>query len=306
MADMASCSVADLAADMADMEQLLAKATRPKVRAMISEYLGQLRDEYIHRSGADRREPASRPAPSVAAYGEAPKAMPTAASPAPAPAAPSKPAPAPAGSSKPPPAAAPAAPSTSTSANAPPPAPPPPAPVKLPAAATQDGQPAITYTTIPSFGWDQDSYGTEPNHVYVYITSGLDGVGEVKDRVTCDFTSSSFDLRVLDFGGKNLRLRKDNLDKEIVPEDSKVIVKKNRITIKMRKVKGQYGFDNWMELTAKKPKLDTKDPSAGLMDMMKDLYDNGDDQMKKTLGEAMLKSRQNPNGGMDDIHRPPL
>ena len=28
------------------------------------------------------------------------------------------------------------------------------------------------------------------------------------------------------------------------------------------------------------------------MDMMKDMYDSGDDNMKKTLGEAMLKSRQ--------------
>lgn len=28
------------------------------------------------------------------------------------------------------------------------------------------------------------------------------------------------------------------------------------------------------------------------MDMMKQMYDDGDDQMKKTIGEAMLKSRQ--------------
>ena len=29
------------------------------------------------------------------------------------------------------------------------------------------------------------------------------------------------------------------------------------------------------------------------MDMMKDMYDNGDDNLRKTLGEAMLKSKQN-------------
>ena len=28
------------------------------------------------------------------------------------------------------------------------------------------------------------------------------------------------------------------------------------------------------------------------MDMMKDMYDSGDDQMKKVIGEAMLKSKQ--------------
>ena len=40
------------------------------------------------------------------------------------------------------------------------------------------------------------------------------------------------------------------------------------------------------------------------MDMMKDLYDNGDDQMKKTLGEAMLKSQRDQALGksaMDDL-----
>lgn len=33
------------------------------------------------------------------------------------------------------------------------------------------------------------------------------------------------------------------------------------------------------------------------MDMMKDMYDSGDDTMKKTLGEAMMKSRQNQELG---------
>ena len=39
------------------------------------------------------------------------------------------------------------------------------------------------------------------------------------------------------------------------------------------------------------------------MDLMKDMYDSGDDQMKKTIGEAMLKSRQgqSPNAPSDDL-----
>ena len=31
--------------------------------------------------------------------------------------------------------------------------------------------------------------------------------------------------------------------------------------------------------------------AAGIMDMMKDMYDEGDDDMKKVIGEAMLKSK---------------
>ena len=99
--------------------------------------------------------------------------------------------------------------------------------------------PSVNYTSISSFGWDQDSYGTDPNFVYVYVMSGVDGVGEVKDRVTCDFTSSSFDLKIGGLNGKHLRLLKKGLEKEILPAESKVIVKKNRVTIKMKKAKGQ-------------------------------------------------------------------
>jgi len=186
--------------------------------------------------------------------------------------------------------------------------PPAPAPVRLPNKAPLSSD--VTYTPIPSFGWDQDSYGTDPNFVYVYVMSGVDGVGEVKDRVSCDFTKSSFDLRIFDLGGKNLRLLKNNLDKEIVPEESKCIVKKNRLTIKLRKAKGTYGYDQWIDLTAKKPKLDAngkeKDPGDSLMDMMKQMYDDGDDNLKKTLGEAMLKSRQREGSGlgMDGMDTP--
>ena len=37
------------------------------------------------------------------------------------------------------------------------------------------------------------------------------------------------------------------------------------------------------------------------MDMMKDMYDKGDDTMKKTIGEAMMKARQTQqNPGLPD------
>ena len=58
----------------------------------------------------------------------------------------------------------------------------------------------------------------------------------------------------------------------------------------------QYGYDSWMDLTSKKARGEaaeqSADPSSGIMDLMKQMYDEGDDNMKKTLGEAMLKSRQ--------------
>lgn len=50
---------------------------------------------------------------------------------------------------------------------------------------------------------------------------------------------------------------------------------------------------------AKAPKLkDGKadDPSAGLMDMMKQMYDDGDDEMKRTIAKAWTESRDKQGG----------
>ena len=50
----------------------------------------------------------------------------------------------------------------------------------------------MQYETLKNFGWDQSG-----NKVKVYITSGLDGIGELgKDQVVCEFYDKSFDLMV--------------------------------------------------------------------------------------------------------------
>ena len=143
------------------------------------------------------------------------------------------------------------------------------------------------YVPIESFGWDQSN-----KNVSVYV-SNLAGVGKNKDNVTCDFTSSSFDLRVHDLDGKSYRLTKGNLDKEIDPKKSKIKVKSDRITILLRKVDEQYGPAHWTDLVAKRAKKSGKkdDPMSGIMDLMKDMYDSGDDKMKETIGKAMMNAR---------------
>lgn len=206
-----------------------------------------------------------------------------------------------------------------------------PAPVQLPAAMSC-ARP-VSFVPIESFGWDQDAYPSK--YVCVYLLSGLDGVGELpKESVSCRFGADSFDLQIRGLAGKDYRLVKTALEHEINPAESKVrtrptparapptplptlptgrharlaparpqcIVKKNRITLKLRKVDGQFGADHWTALTKKRPApggADKSDPSAGIMDMMKDLYEDGDDTMRKTIGEAMLKSRQERAGGSD-------
>eukprot|EP00388_Colpodella_angusta_P012836 GDKJ01032419.1.p1 GENE.GDKJ01032419.1~~GDKJ01032419.1.p1 ORF type:complete len:235 (-),score=52.24 GDKJ01032419.1:2-706(-) len=148
------------------------------------------------------------------------------------------------------------------------------------------------YIPIEDFAWDQGEYGSQTISIFI----DLDGVGAVKDRVETNFTANAFDVKVTDLNGKNYRLIKDNLEKNIVPDKCKAIVKANKIVLKLQKVKGEYSFEQWNSLTAKKKKSDEpaakKDPMGGIMDMMKDMYEDGDENMKKIIGEAMLKSQR--------------
>ena len=37
--------------------------------------------------------------------------------------------------------------------------------------------------------------------------------------------------------------------------------------------------------------MDKKDPQAGLMDLMKNMYQEGDDEMKRTIAQAWQKNQ---------------
>ncbi len=154
----------------------------------------------------------------------------------------------------------------------------------------------IKYKSIDKFSFDAGSYNSPTVTIYI-LMSGIGSIPDPKSQIQCSFTSTSFDLTIHQFNGLNYRLLKDSLANEIDAEKSKHIVKANKIIIKLSKKKGEYGtYDSWNELTSKKSKQDLakskKDPSAGIMDLMKDMYDKGDDKMKKMIGETMLKSRQ--------------
>jgi calcyclin binding protein len=153
-----------------------------------------------------------------------------------------------------------------------------------------------SFSEIARFGWEDDGYGKEK--VNVYIMSGIDGVGNLpKEKIVCDFTKSSFDFKIFNLDGKNFRLFKDNLEKEIDPTKSFLRIKKNRVTICLYKKEKN---ETWMNLTAKNPhghsttkkNKSDEDPMGGIMDLMKNMYEEGDDEMKRTIAKAWTESRQ--------------
>ena len=160
---------------------------------------------------------------------------------------------------------------------------------------------SVKYVPIDRFAFDAGGYNEAFVTLYIYVSD----VGTVRDSVTCKFTKSSFDLIITNLKNKSYRLFKDSLEKDIDPDKSKFSVKANKVIIKLAKVKtSEYGgFDYWTKLSD--PKKSSKgtgpdggtggkkkdDPSASIMDMMKQMYDEGDDNMKKIIGETMMKQR---------------
>lgn len=262
--------------DAQELDQLASQAIRPTVKAHISSLADKLRRD---AAALERMEASKAKAASSAASGSA------AAAPAPqdsTPAVEATPTPTPTPTVRPvevTPTPAPAPPSSTTS----------------------------KYTPISRFSFDAGSSSDPFVTIYIPLTN----VGTIpKSQINCTFTNTSFDLTIEGLEGKDYRLVKDNLDKDIVGEDCKLKIRANKIILKLAKVKSEYGsFDFWTDLTSKKSKKETEkkknsDPSAGIMDLMKDMYDSGDDQMKKTIAEAMMKSRSGeldnkpPGGGM--------
>ncbi|CAK7350205.1 unnamed protein product [Dovyalis caffra] len=142
---------------------------------------------------------------------------------------------------------------------------------------------AVNYVTLGSFSWDQDN-----DKVKIYVA--LEGVEQ--EKIETQFKPTSFDVKFLDVQGKNYRCAVPKLNKEIIPEKCSVVVKPKRVIITLFKAsKG-----NWVDLHFKddklKPSLDEKrDPMAGIMDLMKNMYEEGDEEMKRTIAKAWTDAR---------------
>ena len=118
-----------------------------------------------------------------------------------------------------------------------------------------------------------------------------------QSNIKATFTSDSFDLQIHGYENKNWRFTIPKLHSKIKAEKSNIKIKQNYIFVNLAKD----GMGVWTELTFSKKfdplkKLDKKeDPQEGLMNMMKRMYEEGDDNMKRTIGEAWTKARENPS-----------
>lgn len=163
-------------------------------------------------------------------------------------------------------------------------------------------KPSCYTTSITSYAWDQSD-----KFVKIYIT--LPGVENLaKEKITSKFTRNSMDVIVYDLDGKNHQLKIIRLLHGIVVEGSYVKVKSGSILIMMKKEKEKEKWEDVCRKGTAKSSRDIasgsddkeKDPQASIMEMMKKMYDEGDDEMKRTLNKAWMESREKATTGTMD------
>ncbi|XP_071607240.1 calcyclin-binding protein [Heliangelus exortis] len=148
---------------------------------------------------------------------------------------------------------------------------------------------------INNYGWDQSD-----KFIKLYIS--LKEVHKLPaDNVQVHFTERSFDLLVKNLNGKNYTMTFNNLLKPISVEGSSRKIKTDMVLVMCRKKQEE----KWDCLTQvekeskekEKAAYDTSDPSEGLMNLLKKMYAEGDDEMKRTINKAWVESREKQSKG---------
>ena len=156
---------------------------------------------------------------------------------------------------------------------------------------------SLLFTTINKYAFDTSN----EKFIKLYLTDGFDGIKTFNSsNIKSSFTKNSFDVFVIGWKNKNYRFSCFNLNKEIIPNESYVKQTNSGLIIYLKKSNNS---DFWDSLEKKKglfgnkdDKEDggidkNKDPNASLMEMMRDMYQNGDPEMKRMIAEAWTKSR---------------
>ncbi|XP_041659470.1 calcyclin-binding protein [Cheilinus undulatus] len=158
-----------------------------------------------------------------------------------------------------------------------------------------------TYTVkITNYAWDQSE-----KFIKIYLT--LKDVHKIPlENVEVNFTEGSFSVLVKELDGKNHQMTVLNLLCPIDEKESYKKIKTDMVLVMCRK----QSMKKWDCLTKvekqskekDKPSFDdSADPSEGLMSMLKKIYSEGDDEMKRTINKAWTESQEKKIRGEADM-----
>ncbi|CAD5113817.1 DgyrCDS2981 [Dimorphilus gyrociliatus] len=141
---------------------------------------------------------------------------------------------------------------------------------------------------ISTYGWDQSE-----KFMKIYVT--VQGVHTLdKNNVSSQFTPNSTKMIVENLNDKDFSLSIVNLNKNIDETASYHKIKTDMVVLFLKKK--EIGV-TWPYVTQKDqeksvPKMDeSKDPGESMMSMLQNMYESGDDEMKRTIAKAWSESR---------------
>ncbi|XP_063972253.1 calcyclin-binding protein [Diachasmimorpha longicaudata] len=147
---------------------------------------------------------------------------------------------------------------------------------------------------LTNYAWDDSD-----NFMKLYIT--LKNVHTLPaENITCDFEETSMHLRVNGLDKKNYHLPISNLCEAINPDKSYTKTKTDMIVVFLAKrTAKRWSHVSGIEKRLKEAKAlpvpnmgDGDNAEAGLMNLMKKMYTEGDDDMKRTIAKAWTESQQ--------------
>ncbi|PSN41902.1 Calcyclin-binding protein [Blattella germanica] len=158
--------------------------------------------------------------------------------------------------------------------------------------SARPAKPKCYEVKLNNYAWDQSD-----KFVKIFLT--LKNVQTLDPaNIHCDFTNRSMELKVNGLDNRNYTLPVKNLLEEINVENSHWKVKIDTVVVFMakKKVGTKWSHMTSFEKKATEPRVpkveSNDDPSAGLMDMMRQMYEDGDDDMKRTIAKAWTESRE--------------
>ncbi|VDN22267.1 unnamed protein product [Gongylonema pulchrum] len=150
-----------------------------------------------------------------------------------------------------------------------------------------------------TFPWDQSD-----NYVKLYLTVP-DVHTLTEDGIAISFADSAVEVVAYNVHSKNYSLIIKGLLHPIEPTQSFFKQKVDLLLVMMKKKE----LKKWDYLTKaekqskekSKPSLDEKaDPQESLMNLMKQMYDEGDDEMKRTIRKAWYESQTKKNADLNE------
>ncbi|XP_026495779.1 calcyclin-binding protein [Vanessa tameamea] len=149
---------------------------------------------------------------------------------------------------------------------------------------------------LNGYGWDQSD-----KYVKIFVT--LKNVQNVpKEQVYCNLTERSMELHVDNLENKDYLLVINKLLNSINVEESHWKQKTDMVVIFLAKSQQNIKWSHMTELEKKfedqrnnkfkTDDMEKKDPQEYIMSLMKNMYETGDDEMKRTISKAWYEGQQ--------------